>query len=639
MPESDRMLRWQHGVLLLALLLPFGEGGATPGALFLSHSLVMVGAVTLALLGSRGPRPPLLPPSLSTSVPAFVAVLVLASWSSPYLYASFLRCWDLGIALLLFVLVRRIGWESRDRQTLADCVLASASLQALAALAGSLSGRAPEILAHWGLLNSNHEAAYLNLGILLSTPYVLREKGTGRSLRGAGLLACLAALILLASRGAMLGLAAAAVLLWGMSRRESPPRIRRTVAAIGLLVLAGSLLTLVNRFHVAGDPFPYERARIWRADLQCFAGNPLLGVGPGIFAHVAHRFNFPLEGAVRYGRNFETPHSDTLGLLVETGVLGLAAGLFLMVQVFRLLLRQAREPGHFGTGLLMASTALAVQGMVEDLSRRPALFLTFAILAGAVSCRLEDGGGRVEDGAGWRRRLLFATAPLLLIGVVAVLNPYLAFRSDRAMRRAASLREMDDRFAAAVRANPYQSGTWRFPASAFLGTAPAAELTLDLYARFRRELDEGIRVDQTSADLYITRGRMEVRAFHDLFHDAATADRALLSYREGVKRVPRDPRPRLEMAGFLRELGRRREALEQVNRALVEEPGFLSARLLRACLLLEEGDRTGARQGWREARALRERLLTYRPDSAYAVDITRDHPPFEQLLQERLGLS
>jgi hypothetical protein len=93
----------------------------------------------------------------------------------------------------------------------------------------------------------------------------------------------------------------------------------------------------------------------------------------------------------------------------------------------------------------------------------------------------------------------------------------------------------------------------------------------------------------------------------------------------------------MELAGLLRTLGMRREALEQVERSLEEEPGFLSARLLRAILLLEGGDRKGAEEEWKGARTLREKLLSYRPESPYAFDITRDFPSFEQHLQENLG--
>jgi tetratricopeptide (TPR) repeat protein len=276
---------------------------------------------------------------------------------------------------------------------------------------------------------------------------------------------------------------------------------------------------------------------------------------------------------------------------------------------------------------------------VEDLSTRPAILITLAILVAAASGRPEGPARRHLPSPSPLRRGLFLAVPLVVLWAACVLNPYLAFQSDRAMRRAASLEEMQARFKSATWANPYEAGTWGFPAAAFLAADPPPELTLDLYARFRRDLDRGIEADFTSADLFISSGRLEARAFHALFHDAAAAGRALESYRDGVMRVPHDPRPRLELAGFLQELGRRPEAIDQLRRALVEEPGFLRARLALASLLLEGGDPEGARREWLEAASARRKLLTYRPDSVYSVEIVRDEPALERLLQERLGPS
>jgi tetratricopeptide (TPR) repeat protein len=257
----------------------------------------------------------------------------------------------------------------------------------------------------------------------------------------------------------------------------------------------------------------------------------------------------------------------------------------------------------------------------------------------ACSIRPEETGSPRSPFPSRLRRAFFGAIPLALVWVACVLNPYVAFRGDRAMRQSATLAEMQTRFAAALRANPYQAGTWGFPASAFLAADPPVDLTLDLYARFRRELDQGILMDSTSAELFLLRARLETRAFRVLFHDAATVQRALESYREGVRRVPHDPRPRVELAGFLRDLGRLPEAQSQLRRALDEEPGFLRARLLLASLLLEGGDREGAMEEYMQALSVRRELLSYRPESAYGSDISQDLPALEQFLRERLGAS
>ena len=632
-PVERSRLGWGPALFLLAL--PFGEGGAAPGALFVIHTLVFAGAAVVALRPADSHPMALLPRSLLAPASALGIALLLSAWGTPYPYASFLRCLDLLVAGMAFILARRFATEDPDRRMLQDCLLASGVLQAGVVLCAAAARRLPASLAAWGLLNSNHQAAYLGFASLVSIPELLAGGRQGRGWRFAGIALCLAAFTVLASRGGLLGLAAGVLWLAWRSRGEIG-RKRRLAAVAVIAGIAGlSLLALAQRFTATGDPFPYERARIWKADLRCFAGHPLLGIGPGVFRHVAHRFNFPLEGPVRFARNFETPHSDYLGFLVETGIVGLASALFLGTRIVALIRRSRRESPLFGAGLLAGAIALAVQAAVEDLSLRPALILSVAVLAGAASRDSASTESRLFRG--WKEKALFAALPVAAAWAIAVLNPYVAFRNDRAMRRASSLKEMESHFQAAVGTNPYQAETWRFPAAAFLAARPPVRLTLDLYARFRLELDQGVRVNSASADLLLTRARLESRAFRDLFHDDATLKRALESYREGVRRVPHDPRPRLEMASFLHETGRPREALEEVRRVLREEPGFLGARLLAALLLQATGDVSAAHQEWERARDIRRRILTYRPDSVYAGDIIRDAPLFEARLRELLG--
>src|SRR5580765_6787462 len=111
MPDAERAPRREFAWVLLLLLLPFGEGGATPGALFWVHTLILLVAfLELALPGSRLQAPSLLPPDMRTAAPLFSGLAVVASLETPYPYASFLRCWDLAIALVVLVLSRRADW-------------------------------------------------------------------------------------------------------------------------------------------------------------------------------------------------------------------------------------------------------------------------------------------------------------------------------------------------------------------------------------------------------------------------------------------------------------------------------------------------------------------------------------------------
>ncbi|MCI0410298.1 MAG: hypothetical protein L0191_17350, partial [Acidobacteria bacterium] len=319
-----------------------------------------------------------------------------------------------------------------------------------------------------------------------------------------------------------------------------------------------------------------------------------------------------------------------LGLLAEMGVLGLTAGLFLLIRSLRALAGLRRQQDRFAEGILAAGAALAVQGLVEDLSTRPALTVTMASLLGACLA----GGGL---GAPLPRRHAVSILGLALFGWIALRNPYLAFVKDREMRQSSTYRDMDQNFRSAIRLNPYQASTYRFPAAAFLASRPEVPLSLDLYARFRRDLDKGISVDRVSADLQVALARMEARAFRSLFQDAAARDRAIGAYRAAIRLAPHDPRIRVELAGFLHEVGRQKESARQIRMALQEEPNYLTARLLVTRLLLEEGRRSEALTQWGEVEKARSLFATYKPDSAYAFDIARDPAPLRTALERDLG--
>ena len=621
----------------LVFLAPFGEGGATPLALLVTQTLVAAGGIAAVWAACRPSSRSAVPSEVVLVSAGLFAMACLASWGSPYPYASFLRCLDYAILLGIFLLALQRSWSDQEKALLADCFLLAASLQAVGILLAKTRGALASFVAGFGLLNTNHEAAYLLAAVLLALPRLsVRGRSGARAARLLAISACLVALVLLMSRGALLGVLAGLAVLLACRWRGLTSRGRLLAAAAAFLFLLAVAAALTSRFQASEDPYRFERLRIWAADLRCFVAHPWLGVGPGIFRHIAQRYNFPLEEIVRFGRNFETPHGDYLGLLVEMGLPGLMMGLLVLGMVFRRLSVQRRSGEAMAEGLLCALAALSAHALVEDLSTRPGLTVTMACLVGVC---LSREGRRCSTYTCHNVTALFSGAVLILFWWTAVLNPYLAFAKDRVMRESSTYREMDGNFREAIRLNPYQAPTYRFPIGAFLATRPEVPLSVDLYARFRRDLDEGIRVDRLSADLRLARGRAEIRAFRSLFHDAATRDRALAEYRAAINLAPHDPRIRVEMAVFLREVGRGPEAAEQLKLALEEEPNYLSARLLMTRLLLEQGDRAAALHSWRRAQEIRAAVVNYRPDSGYSADIVRDSASLREALERQLGAS
>lgn len=172
------------------------------------------------------------------------------------------------------------------------------------------------------------------------------------------------ALLLTFSYGGYLGLAAGlvAVALVALSRQQR----RRTLLALAavsaalLLALSGTdkfrrLTDLTNRSS------SHVRAEVWRTSWYIIQRHPWLGVGPGNFEPayreaVPHVVFPPLEWLVAL------PHSLPLALLAQTGILGFASFVWLLVVFFRTAWRLPRPQA---AAMIGAMVAILAHGLVD----------------------------------------------------------------------------------------------------------------------------------------------------------------------------------------------------------------------------------------------------------------------------------
>jgi hypothetical protein len=152
-----------------------------------------------------------------------------------------------------------------------------------------------------------------------------RERGSGgnRAFFVAALALELAAVILTASRGAMLGLGAAAI-AYSLAVRGTLRRALMPAACFALAIAAAGIWRPGAAVHLltASDP---GRAFIWRAALRAWASAPVAGIGPGQFAH---RYPCVRQGIRRletgvFRGNAIYAHNEYLQAGAELGVPGI----------------------------------------------------------------------------------------------------------------------------------------------------------------------------------------------------------------------------------------------------------------------------------------------------------------------------
>lgn len=404
------MLRWQ-GVLAgqpagpLAARLPLVAGlllcALMAGLPLLSRSglsLLIAACGLLWLVWALGAAPATLQPIHRWILIILGVTLVATGWSPVPIAAAkgLLKLLSyLGVyALMRQLLASAPLWWDR----IVAALLAGGLLTSMTGLR-QLYGDGSE-LARWAdpnsvadgtvriystLDNPNLLAGYLLALLPLALAALLRWQRPARRLFAlAALVLGIAALVLTYSRGAWMGLVAAAgvslLLLAGRLTRRWPPLWRRLLP--GLLLVGGIALLAVLVIQVEplrvrvlsllagrGDSSNNFRINVWLAALDMVQARPWIGIGPG---NDAFNLIYPLYQQPKF--NALSAYSIPLELAVEAGLPGLLAGIGLVLSCLRTALAQWRAAGDAALPALAAIAivaALGVQGLTDTIFFRP----------------------------------------------------------------------------------------------------------------------------------------------------------------------------------------------------------------------------------------------------------------------------
>jgi O-antigen ligase len=167
------------------------------------------------------------------------------------------------------------------------------------------------------------------------------------------------------SRAGYIALAVIAVILAALNRYRwyLLPAVVVGAAAVSRVPAIASRLA-----HEIDPSDPYNtlvsREHLWQATLRMLQDHPILGTGLYGF----RRSIQPYRGGV-YQEDLTYPHNIVLNMWTETGLLGLAAFLWLLVQTFRVSWRGwTSGPARWRAiqlGIVLAIVAIIVHGLVD----------------------------------------------------------------------------------------------------------------------------------------------------------------------------------------------------------------------------------------------------------------------------------
>jgi O-antigen ligase len=392
-PAASDWLPTAHTVLLVALVL----------GLTLSISVSQIALGTLAvwlLLARRAGRIPALQAPLLAPIAVFAAWSVVAALASERPLESLYLSKSLLNLAALFVIVNALPAAATARRFATWLLIALAGAAALAivqVVACPEPGAAAQATTLAGKFLRKCERArgfysiYMTLGGVLAMaltaalPRLVRVPAEAWWLGPAWIIG-VAALGLTYVRGAWLGFAAgtmAAVV--GLGRRG-------LIAAVALAVLVPALLVglpgVGKRFRTIGDAADAttrDRLAMLEAGRRLGVENPVTGVGPGQLKHAYARVAPP--EALR--RSTSHLHNTPLQILVERGIVGLAAWLWIFVAflvqgtaILRRLPREASVDRALVLGSLAAVVTFLVAGLFEyNFGDAEVLLVALALMA------------------------------------------------------------------------------------------------------------------------------------------------------------------------------------------------------------------------------------------------------------------
>jgi O-antigen ligase len=319
---------------------------------------------------------------LDLPVAAFLLVRILSTLTSVSPAASWKGLEKSGLLLAYYPLAHMA--LSRPRRMagiylfLAATVVASA-----AALVDFGVGNVNRVASRAGGYTTFAEILAIALCLFVAR-VVFSLSGRARAWSVAAALFPFAALILTFCRGQWLALAGGVGLVGAL-------RDRRVWAVLLLVAVAAGVAAYLlpagvasGRFSLGDPAFEGYRDILWKGGLAIIFDRPLTGFGPETLKLVfpyQTRFYSPVAGVIGW-------HNDYVRLVIESGLLAAAAAVWVVVastraawSAFR---REDEEPRvrALALGLVAATVAVLVSGLVGDVVADPAMLIVFVILWG-----------------------------------------------------------------------------------------------------------------------------------------------------------------------------------------------------------------------------------------------------------------
>lgn len=614
-PGGDPLLA--RGIALLAfalplIFLPIASDFYTVPKTFLLHVAILVALLRVAGPGPGvGARIPLT--RLSAPLLAVLGVGLLSLPGAAFPWAGVEAAWRLWNGILLYHLAVLVFAAAPARRrflgAVALSILPVAAYGILQVMGFDFLRLAARQVPVSSLGNTGFVAEYLVAALPMALA-LAAEGGRQWWLSSPAVLLGVLHLWLTQSRAGWLGAAlGGGILLLAPSSplRSGPARARlRRLALAGLLATGVLVLILPNlgpasivRLRSLLDPGQATarvRLLIWRGALDLAARHPLLGAGLGNFEFAYPEVRRLEEWSLSRRDVVDDAHNEYVHALAETGLLGLAAFLWLLARVARSAWGLLRAPGTRGEALpLIAAVAgLLVYAGFGFPFKDPASGAYWWMFLAYLSAldRQEEGGAARAIPMAWVRSTAIAHSALAVLLVFGAFLADLHIRRMQVLSRHGRDGEAEAEYRAALRLYFPLAWTHRLRSLVHDDRRMFPLLVADLERRLRSRPNDAWLLAELGG-LYGKLGRLD---------EAKSYLRRAIALRPGLSSAhenlgsalllsgdlqgavgeldtaaqldPLNGRPRYKLAVALYRAGRKDEAEEQFQRARTLDPAL-----------------------------------------------------------------
>jgi O-antigen ligase len=369
------------GVHMSVLAAPFEDrafAAGPAGNLSLSQALVLVTVVSIAvrLVFERPARPPIDLVHVAFGVLVAAAALGVVVAEDALAVAKVVVMWT----SLLFISVFVSRASRADVRRLLITIAVTAGILGAVVIPGAHriqlvgGGTRATNRAEAVFTSPNVLAFFLLLALAPSLALLLRVRGGLRVVIAAASALTFVGLMLTLSRGAIIGAAVSlAVMLACPTFRRIAAGLLLVIAAlavfnVGPVTRSQEVSTVQSRLSSLGEERATNpRIQIYKTVPTIVADHPLLGIGEANFPTASGEYGLHDVG----GAVFQHAHNLVLTIAAETGLVGTAALLGLLIALIRAIARSQRGPWGEERTLALGITAALVGLFVNSMTDYP----------------------------------------------------------------------------------------------------------------------------------------------------------------------------------------------------------------------------------------------------------------------------